>query len=525
MQGKKPFQEKLFNSFQLSERVPAENFYRRLKETLDLEFLRVRTRHLYGDTGNPSMDPVVFFKLMLVSYLENISSDRRLMDFCGMRLDILYFLGYDIDEELPWHSTVSRTRQLYDEDLFEELFSKVFSLCVESGMVSGHTQAMDSAYIKANASMSSVEVKRPVDELGEFLRRGRDENEEPRRKAKQDKADDEQKTLSSTDKELKELDTRNKYFLENKMKEHGSKVKDTFASYSNQTHYSPTDPDARIATKPGKPRQFNYLCSMAVDSSQGVISHVQADFADKKDSRYLVDITTKTERELRRNHLTMDKALADTGYSSGKNYHDMEELGITPFIPTSGVYKHDREGFTYDKERDLFVCPRGKLLKYKKTLTTSKGRMLKHYRSTRMDCRGCPLKISCVGDKTQEKKLEVSYYQEEYERAWQRQQTTFFKRMMRLRQGTVEPVFGNLINYYGLRKINTLGIKSAHKSMLMSAIAFNLKKLMKHLKNKTTPQLQVLGRELCVFQKADFANFINSLMATPDFVRPVLICR
>ena len=113
MQGKKLFQEKLFNSFQLSERVPPENFYRRLKETLELEFLRQRTRHLYGDTGNPRIDPVVFFKLMLVSYLENISSDRRLMDFCSMRLDILYFLGYDIDEELPWHSTVSRTWQLY----------------------------------------------------------------------------------------------------------------------------------------------------------------------------------------------------------------------------------------------------------------------------------------------------------------------------------------------------------------------------------------------------------------------------
>src|SRR6187397_3533415 len=114
MQGKKPFQEKLFNSFQLSERVPGENFYRRLKKALDLEFLRSLTRHLYGDTGNPSIDPVVFFKLMLVSYLENISSDRRLIEFCSLRLDILYFLRYDIDEELPWHSTVSRTRQLYE---------------------------------------------------------------------------------------------------------------------------------------------------------------------------------------------------------------------------------------------------------------------------------------------------------------------------------------------------------------------------------------------------------------------------
>jgi Fic family protein len=67
-------------------------------------------------------------------------------------MDVLYFLGYDLDEELPWHSTISRSRQLYPESLFVSLFNKVFALCVDSGMVSGHTQAVDSAPIKANAT-------------------------------------------------------------------------------------------------------------------------------------------------------------------------------------------------------------------------------------------------------------------------------------------------------------------------------------------------------------------------------------
>jgi IS5 family transposase len=57
------------------------------------------------------LDPVVFFKLMLVSHLENLVSDRRLVEYCALRLDILYFLGYEVDEDLPWHSTISRTRQ------------------------------------------------------------------------------------------------------------------------------------------------------------------------------------------------------------------------------------------------------------------------------------------------------------------------------------------------------------------------------------------------------------------------------
>ncbi len=63
MQGKKTYQEKLFSQFQLSHRVPKENFYRRLKEELDLHFLYVLTRPYYGYSGQKSIDPIVFFKL------------------------------------------------------------------------------------------------------------------------------------------------------------------------------------------------------------------------------------------------------------------------------------------------------------------------------------------------------------------------------------------------------------------------------------------------------------------------------
>jgi transposase len=169
MECKKEYQEKLFASFQLSERVPAHNFYRRLNEVLDLNFLYLLTRPYYGESGQKSIDPIVFFKLCLVGYLENIISDRDLIQHSGMRLDILFFLGYDIDEPLPWHSTISRTRQLYPEMVFEEVFTKILSMCVEKGMVSGHTQAIDSAPVKANASMDTLELKVPKEDLEAHL--------------------------------------------------------------------------------------------------------------------------------------------------------------------------------------------------------------------------------------------------------------------------------------------------------------------------------------------------------------------
>jgi len=169
MQGKKNYQEKLFAHFQLSDRIPKNNFYRRLKEVLDLKFLYPLTKSYYGESGQKSIDPIVFFKMCLVGYLENIISDRNLIQHSSMRLDILYFLGYDIDEELPWHSTISRTRQLYPESVFEEVFTKILAMCIEKGMVSGHTQAIDSAPVKANASMDSLELKVPREDLEAHL--------------------------------------------------------------------------------------------------------------------------------------------------------------------------------------------------------------------------------------------------------------------------------------------------------------------------------------------------------------------
>ncbi|MFN4763644.1 transposase [Gillisia sp. Q332] len=208
MQGKKDYQEKLFTSFRLSDRVPKENFYRRLKEALDLDFLYPLTQKFYGESGQKSIDLVVYFKICLVGYLENITSDHGEMDHCAMRLDILYFLGYDVDEELPWHSTISRTRKLFTDDVFEQVFTRIFKLCVEAGLVSGHTQAIDSAPVKANASMDSLELKVPAEDLEEHLSRLRVQSSRDR-KAKENKAPKEQQKITATNSELQEIKSRN----------------------------------------------------------------------------------------------------------------------------------------------------------------------------------------------------------------------------------------------------------------------------------------------------------------------------
>jgi len=90
------------------------------------------------------------------------------MEYCSDSLAIRLFLKCDIDEPLLWHSTISRTRQLYGEEVFPSLFRKVLSMCVSKGMASGRRQAADSAFKKANASMDSLLEKEVLEDAAYY---------------------------------------------------------------------------------------------------------------------------------------------------------------------------------------------------------------------------------------------------------------------------------------------------------------------------------------------------------------------
>lgn len=472
------------------------NFYRQLKEVLDLHFLYKLTKPYYGYSGQKSIDPVVFFKLCLVGYLENIISDRRLIDHCSMRLDIIYFLDYEIDEELPWHSTVSRTRQLLPEEVFEELFDKVFSMCVSKGMVSGHTQAIDSAPVKANASMDSLELKVPQEELEEHLRKVRYMSTPDRtRKAKQNKASVSQQTITASDRELKELKSRNKKWSSDQDERPGSKNHN--AKYtSNKTHYSPTDPDARISVKPGKARKLNYQSQLAVDTAHHVITHIGADFADLKDNQCLQRVVRRLKPRLQGHGLIWQNVLADTAYSSGENYAFLERESINSYIPPHGTYKGGPTGFIYHKEGDYWQCPEGKRVVFRKVQIERKNFNRKRiYLTKPRDCMDCPIKVACLG-KSKERRITITHYREEYERAIVRVQSKKGRYMKGKRQSTVEPVFGTLTQFLGMRKVNTIGIQQANKVMLLAAMAYNLKKYLKFT-TKTVQSLAISARALC----------------------------
>jgi len=121
-------------SVSLEELVPQDHFYRHLQRVLDLSFVHDLVRERYAVAGRP---PVVFFKLQLVMFFEDIRSERLLMRQVADRLSVRWYIGYDLDEPLPDHSTLSKIRQRYGLDVFRRFFEAIVQRCQEATDLGG----------------------------------------------------------------------------------------------------------------------------------------------------------------------------------------------------------------------------------------------------------------------------------------------------------------------------------------------------------------------------------------------------
>ncbi len=384
-------------------------------------------------------------------------------------------------------------------------------------MVSGHTQGIDSAPVKANASMDSLELKVPEAELGEHLKRIRHissmDKKVPFRKSKGSRADKEQQSITVSKKELDSIASRNRKWAMDQDQRPGAGNKGSKYT-SNKTHYSPTDPDVRISVKPSKARKLNYLSQLAVDTASHVITDIKAYHADGKDNQQLPDIVKRVQRRLWKEGLLWENCVADTGYSSGENYALLEQKGLKSFIPPNGTYRGGPENFVYDQNEDHYVCPQGKVIPFTKEFLDGRTQTRKkEYRARKHICTGCPIREQCLGRSAQEKKFSVTYYREEYQRNIERVNGPQGRYMKGKRQSTVEPVFGTLTQFMELRKINTLGLAQANKAIQQSAIAYNIKKYLKFSGKRTKSGAGMLA--LSIFIKKGAFKLKSLLLGLP----------
>lgn len=479
MIGHKKKEQKLFYNISLTQLVPEDNIYRKLSSALDLGFLYKRCKEYYGTTGNPSIDPEVFFKVCLYGYFEGITKDRELIRKLEDSLSGRLFIGYDIDETIPWHSTVSRTRAILPKEVFEELFEMVLGMCVSTGLVSGVKQAVDSTLVKANASLESIELKKPEMTAIEYVERTLSEN------------------AANIDEEQVNGSNENK--LENLEKPAIKKTK------SNVDYYSPTDPDSRIAKKPGKPTDLYYTNQLSVDTQKGIITSVTASHSDKNDNTVLLEVVDKSRANLNKFGLQVSEIVTDGNYFSAENLKGLSERGIRGYMPpqkpinNKGVFT--RDDFEYNEQTDTYTCKAGEKLTYS---YYDKEDNMKVYKARSESCDNCKIRSLCCAGKSA-RSVRHSIHKKYVDELMLLKQTTMYKNAMKTRQATIERVFAEAKDNHGLRRVNTRGLDKVQKVFTMIAIVQNLKKLMRYGGKKTTDTSK------SVMRKINLQQFVEKL--------------
>ncbi|MBI1278439.1 MAG: hypothetical protein GC179_09965 [Anaerolineaceae bacterium] len=160
MLGYKPKIFKRHNAVCLEDLVPTDNFYRQVEAKLDLGFVRELVKACYpSNIGRPSIDPVTFFKLQLIMFFEGIRSERQLMETVDLNLAYRWYIGYDLGEDVPDHSSLSKIRDRYGLEVFQRFFEQIVELCRKAGLVWGKELYFDGTKVRANADVDSLEPR------------------------------------------------------------------------------------------------------------------------------------------------------------------------------------------------------------------------------------------------------------------------------------------------------------------------------------------------------------------------------
>jgi transposase len=422
--------------------IPKSHFYERLARTLDLEFVYELTRPLYAEKqGRPSLDPVIFFKCMLVGFFENIVYDTELEYRLADSLTLRRFLGYSLEERTPDESTLRKTRQGMPEEVFREVFSRVLDQCQAAGLLKGKAVGTDSTLIDANASMDSLRHKTlgcTYEEYVLALRR----QDAPRATREDAKAADRQRTGKA----------------------------------SNQDWESGTDPEARVMQHADGHTHLSYRVDTTVDLQTGVIITAGAELANVSDQTDFLLRVDEAVETLAERGLSVTAVVADKGHHRGGNLAGLQERGLVGLIssPTTarGAEGFRREDFVYDPERDLLICPVGALLR-RRQLPEGKQRSARQYQARGSDCRACPHFGVCTTSKSG-RAVSVPVHEELITANRERVRDPEFRPLLQIRRQRGEGPFGTFKQFGGLRRFAGRGLDYATKKTLIAAVGWNL---------------------------------------------------
>ncbi|WP_258360367.1 transposase [Moorella sulfitireducens] len=328
--------------------IPADYYLRRIDAAIDFSFIRDRVAHLYSHTGRPSIDPEVAFRLITLSYLLGIS-ENRLFTELPLHAGYLWFCGLDFNSPLPDRTTLVRARKLWrNHGLFEVIMREIVRQYVEAGLVKGDILAADGTIIKARAAIKSLEAftPQPIDKYLEELKK-QDEKELEAITKSEDESEppgggdppvrgDGQSDNKPEDQTLQDVKP-SREFSGRKAGDpdlHGEK-------FSNATHRSATDPEARLFRKgPGKEAKLGYLAHNLLDVRSCVVIDAMATQPNGALERAAA-LEMLKKATLLLPPLSPEKGkrsfLGDGNYTAGDFLAEVIALGYQPLVPMGNV--------------------------------------------------------------------------------------------------------------------------------------------------------------------------------------------
>jgi transposase len=457
MGRKRRDQGRLFYEFRLEDRIPENHLLRRMNVfvTVALVDLHKELKPHYSDIGRPSIDPELMIRMLIVGYCYGIRSERKLCQEVELHLAYRWFCKMDLEDKVPHHSTFSENRlgRFRDSDLLRHIFERVVWAAMAMGLVKGEGFAVDASVMEANASRYHGV---PPDEID-----WTDAQKQKRAVAEY---------LEALDAEVKRQ-AQAESDSDSGMDEGGAERQPPQRKAPKVI--SPSDPASAWTAKANKRVQFGYGLNYLIDVEHAVIVDVEATPARTFDE--VAATTVMIDRTERRFALKPKRLIVDTAYGTGRFLGWLAKKTITPHIPVWDMSKRkdgsfSRFDFTFDKRRNLYICPAGK------TLTTT-GRAAAdngiRYRAAVADCRVCPLKPKCCPGMSS-RRIVRDLDEDARDAARRKMKTKAFLKSRDLRK-RVEMRFAHLKTHHGFERMRLRGLSGARDEFHLAAIVQNLK--------------------------------------------------
>ncbi|MEC0311370.1 IS1182 family transposase [Paenibacillus lautus] len=430
----------------IEELVPQDHLLRKVDKYIDFSFIDEKVRPLYcADNGRPAIDPVVLFKMIFLGYFYGIRSERQLEREIQTNLAYRWFLGLGLTDKVPDHTTISwnRRTRFKDTNIFQDIFDEIVLQAIQHRMVGGRVLVSDSTHVKANANKHQYTK---------------------------------QQVLQNTRDYMDELNGA----VEADRKAHGKKPLEPREDVveKKEIKVSKTDPDSGYMIRDGKPEGFFYLDHRTVDLKYNLITDVHVTPGNVHDS---VPYLSRLDRQRERFGFKVEAVALDSGYLTTPICKGLQERGIfgviahRRFHPTQGLFPKWK--FTYDVERNRYICP----LQHELLYRTTNREGYRQYTSDPKHCKTCPMLEKCTRSRNHRKVVTRHVWEDSKEWVRNNRLSRSGKYLYRKRKETIERSFADAKELHGFRYCRLRGLQNVREQALMTATVQNMKKMAIHL--------------------------------------------